>query len=230
MQMRWAWKAVSCAALALLLCAGCSIPPEAAFRHEAEPVETSADFAGCRRFEADLRDAELTIEGWDQPTVKVTARVWAKAYLPSSAKRLAETAEVKLARDGDKVTLVCRPTKPMWGNEQVRASLLVYLPTDASVDVASQHGSVAATAVRGQVCAESEYGSITLNQPEGAVRCETRYGNIRISEAQTGQLDCSTVYGHIEVLIAPGCWQGETIDLKTCHGKIELKMETAGEP
>ena len=50
MQMRWTWKAMSCAALALLLCAGCAIPPEAAFRHEAGPVETSADFAGCRQF------------------------------------------------------------------------------------------------------------------------------------------------------------------------------------
>jgi len=250
----------------LLLSAGCSIPPQAAFRHEAEPVETSADFAGCRQFEADLRNAELTIEGWDQPEVKVTARVWAKAYLLSSAKLLAETTEVKLDRAGDRVALVCRPTRPMLGNEQVGASLLVYLPTDASMDVATRHGSVAAKAIRGEVCAESRFGNITLNQPEGAIRCETRHGritvdhakgpvdcksmfgsiklsepagpvtcqtrhgNVHVSGAQSGQVTCSTTFGNIKASIAPGCWHGEAVSLKTRHGRVELKMETAAEP
>lgn len=192
------WIVSGCALSWLWLTAGCFVAPQPLFRHEVGPVESTVDFQGCRRFEAKLRNAEITIQGWDEPTVSLSARVWAKAYLAGSAKRLAESTKVELKRTGDKVTVQYLPGVSLLGNERVGASLLVCLPRGAEATATTSGGDVAVADMDGAVTLKTSSGNITLTDSRGPVACRAYSGNITLTSPR-GPVDCKTSSGDITV-------------------------------
>lgn len=192
-----------CALLAAGLTAGCviQIPPQ--HHHEAAPVEQSISFEGCRGFATELKHANVNIRGWDQPTVAMDARVWARAHSPGAARELAEGAKVELERRGDQVVVECRPPRILIANEQVGIELTVQLPAEAGTQVATRFGDVGAAGIAGAIDLDLCYGNIKLRGAKGPVDCETTYGAIELEDAGAA-VDCRSTYGNIKLRRAAG--------------------------
>jgi ribosomal protein S11 len=192
------WIVFGCVLSWPWLTAGCFVAPQPLFRHEAGPVESTVDFQGCRCFEAKLGNAEITIQGWDEPTVSLSAKVWARGYLADSAKRLAESTKVELQRTGDRVTVQYLPGVSLLGSECVGASLLVRLPRGAEVTATTSAGDVAAADMDGAVTLKASSGNITLTGSRGPVACRAYSGNITLTSPKAA-VDCKTSSGDITI-------------------------------
>ena len=226
----------ACALLVAGLSAGCVIQIPPTFRHETSPIEQSVGFEDAQGFAVDLKHANVTIEGWNQPTVAMTAKVWAQAYSDASARELAEKTRVELKRSGGRVVVECVAARPLLANEQVGVELTVRLPSEAVANVVTRFGNVSATDVAGAIELRTDYGEITLRASQAPVRCETKYGNIVLEDASAavdcrsgygditlrrpgGPVHCSTKYGGIKVTGAR-----DALECATAYGNIEASI------
>ncbi len=197
------------------LAGGCSV---SSFRHQVGPVERSMDFKGAGEFEAKIPNGKITIQGWDNTTVSLSATICARAGSPARAKKLAEATKIELKRLGRKIFVQYVLPPGRWNNEQVQTNMTIYLPFDAEARASSGYGDISVAELKGRVEIKSGYGDITLSKSGGPVDCRTSYGDISISEAQ-GPVDCQTSYGDI-LLTTPF----NSAKCRTSYGDITVEQ------
>lgn len=204
-----------CAAVLLVLATGC-FTPQAHFRYETPPQEKSVVFGDASIFEAKLPSGSLSIEGWDKPTVEMTAEVWAKGIFAKSAERLAKDTRVDLVKEGDKVIIKVQPAVSMVDSERVGADIVVHVPAKAVAQATATYATVSAKDMAGAVKLDSTYGNITLANLCGPADCRSTYGNIKIASGTAGVNLCST-YGNIHLTDVAGA-----IAARTTYGNVAL--------
>jgi hypothetical protein len=128
---------------------------------------------------------EVTIEGWDQPTVEVTAT---KSAYSGGGHEKALLNEVQIAAkvDGNAVVIsTVRPHrgifKPTHGVDDIDIDYSIKVPRTARIEVTHGHGEVNIEGVAGDIRAASTYGPIVLRLPADghyAINAHSSLGNV----------------------------------------------------
>lgn len=139
----------------------------------------------------------VTVVGWDQSSVKVTARIQAYARSASSARSIAQ--EIRILTDG---------TIRADGPDRVRhsswsVSYIIYTPRKMDLDLETENGGIGIEDVEGAMRLRARNGGISLDRVAGDVRGETENGGVHVT------LDGSR-------------WRGDGLDVSTSNGGVEL--------
>lgn len=144
---------------------------------------------------------ELSIEGWDQPTVEVvTTRRTAKPYPIAKADKARADLErfgARVEAAPDRVSIVgVSPsgsvTKPFGGKSGVRLTYVVRIPRNSRLELDNGAGTVRIADVTGDIAVDSDVGEVTLKvpiEPTTAVEASSGIGDVGVGDALEQQGD-----------------------------------------
>jgi DUF4097 and DUF4098 domain-containing protein YvlB len=139
----------------------------------------------------------VTVVGWDQNSVKVTARIQGYARSESDAKSIVE--EIRILTDGTiRAEGPSRVRRSGWS-----VSYLIYTPKKMDLDLETLNGGIGIESVEGEMRLRATNGGLSLDAVSGDVRGETENGGIAVT------LDGSR-------------WRGTGLDVRTSNGGVEL--------
>lgn len=169
---------------------------------------------------------ELTIQGWDQPTVEITT---AKSVFVAGDKTLLDQVHVAAKTDGKTVVITTeRPHRavlhPLRNVEDIEIEYTIKVPRTAHLEIDHSHGEVNITGVTGDIQATSRYGPVVvLLPPEGhyAIRAHCSLGTVYSDFDGAGKRQL--LLG--ESFVGPESGTPQKLDLKTGMGDVMiLKM------
>ena len=166
---------------------------------------------------------ELSIEGWDQPTVEITTTKSAYAG-GGREKALLDAVQIDARTDGKTVVITTvRPHRsilhPWRGVDDIDLVYSIKVPSAARLEIDHDHGEVNISGVTGDIHAASRYGPIVLRLPaEGryAIDAHCRIGNV-YSDFAGGQ---QRHYLFGESFASPESAAPQKLDLKVGMGDI----------
>jgi DUF4097 and DUF4098 domain-containing protein YvlB len=134
----------------------------------------------------------LTIAPADDNTLRVV--VHKKVYAPSQndANKYNDGTKPQITVTGNSVVLNANTNGA--GEHGVEADMEIFVPRDATLDVASKRGDVTANDRKADVKVELQHGDVTLNDVSGTVNISLQSGSVRASKI-AGDLE---VEGHID--------------------------------
>jgi hypothetical protein len=170
------------------------------------------------------------IRGWDRADYSVEVCKFAAAASRSEADRLLRS--IDLTRSGARFTV----TGPDY-DRQWEAVLFVHAPKDASVDLESGNGPVAATGVSGKLNVRAVNGPLSLDNCSGTIDAETLNGPISVNGG-SGEVHLRASNGPISLTLADPVWNGSQLEASTENGPLSvtlpagfqsgLRLETSG--
>lgn len=115
---------------------------------------------------------ELTITGWDQPTIELTT---IKSVKPDQkhADGLLDRVKVSMERKGDEVTVSTaypkhsKLVRPFRGMIDFNLEYRIHIPQAARLDVESAMGEIHIENIAGNIRAKENLGEITVRLPDG---------------------------------------------------------------
>jgi hypothetical protein len=139
----------------------------------------------------------IEVHSWDRPEIEI------EVERRAMDQSLIDEMKVETTQDGNRVTLkVTGPSRytgrglSVGVNISPRARLRVVMPRQATLDVYSRDGAVAAEALAGTLTLRTDDGSIRATRLAGHVRLRTADGSIRLGEMEGG-IDAETHDGSI---------------------------------
>ncbi len=142
----------------------------------------------------------ITVEGWDRNSMRVVARVSARADSDDEARDLARQVEVT-ATDG---TVRSRGPSTRRGASW-SVSYRLWVPRESNLDLDSENGGVGIDGVTGRIRFNTTNGGVRLDGVGGDVRGETTNGGI-------------------DVRLAGQEWAGAGLDVQTTNGGVRLTV------
>jgi Putative adhesin len=143
----------------------------------------------------------MSVHGWDQNQVKVTACV--KTSAPSDAEAKSLASQVKITQGAGSI----QATGPdhLSSDRHWSVSYEIWAPRRSNLEMQTTNGGISADGIDGQVNAENVNGGIRL-------------------EKMAGSVDAQTTNGGIHVTLDGNQWQGDGVKLSAVNGGIHLSV------
>ncbi|HET7710557.1 MAG TPA: hypothetical protein VFL80_01370 [Thermoanaerobaculia bacterium] len=135
----------------------------------------------------------LWISGWDKPFARVTVCKYGVGLTSAAAERALSVINVssrdgQVTADGPEVT-----SDQVWW-----AHMIVRVPKNATLDIASLNGGIAIRNVTGRVTARAVNGGISVASSSGDHRLSTEHGGIRLDHV-SGRVEATSRTGPISL-------------------------------
>lgn len=143
-------------------------------------------------------NGSITVQGYDGPTVRVTARVVARSGRDPEA--LAADVQI-VTRDGE-----IRATGPRRvGRDSWTVSVRMQVPVGTELDLRTTNGSITTARTNARVQARTTNGAIRLEDVAGSMNARSTNGSIRAA-------------------FAPGSRVQQDMELRTTNGSVHLQV------
>ena len=142
----------------------------------------------------------IAIKGWDRHEILVRARVETRAPSQAEADSLAqqvriETAALNIHAEGPESR----------DNYQWYVSYEIFVPRRSDLSLKAHNGGISIANVNGRIDFRTTNGGVSLSRVGGAVSGNTTNGGV-----------------HVE--LAGARWEGETLDVRTTNGGVNLVL------
>ena len=134
----------------------------------------------------------LTIASADDNTLRVVVHKKVYAQSQTDANKYNDGTKPQVTVTGNSVVLNANTNGA--GEHGVEADMEIFVPRDATLDVASKRGDVTANDRKADVKVALQHGDVNLNDVSGAVNISLQSGSVRASKI-AGDLE---VEGHID--------------------------------
>jgi DUF4097 and DUF4098 domain-containing protein YvlB len=141
----------------------------------------------------------LNISPADDNNLRVVVHKKLYAQNQSDADKYNDGSRPQITVDGSEVRLNANTSGA--GNHGVEADMDIFVPRDATLDVASKRGDVAVNGRKSDVRIALQHGDVTLDEVAGAAKISLEKGSIRASKIG-GDLD---IEGHIDNVSVDEC-------------------------
>jgi DUF4097 and DUF4098 domain-containing protein YvlB len=142
----------------------------------------------------------IAIKGWDRHEILVRAKVETRAPSQAEADSLAQQVRIETA------ALNIRAEGPESRNDyQWHVSYEIFVPRRSDLSLKAHNGGISIVDVSGRIEFRTTNGGVSLSRVGGAVTGNTTNGGV-----------------HVE--LAGARWEGETLDVKTTNGGVNLVM------
>ncbi|HSG63562.1 MAG TPA: DUF4097 family beta strand repeat-containing protein, partial [Gammaproteobacteria bacterium] len=173
-----------------------------------QTVNRSLDAPAAGHVVITLVDGDVTVRGWDSPTIEISGQLGAGA----------QELEVGQQRNETRIRVIERPDDVAAGD--VETELFVSVPAGSSLAIDGTNTDLLVANVRGTLSLHTVSGDIEAEFFGATVTAETVGGDIRVSARDAaGEATLTTVAGEIE---AGGPFR--TITASTVSGDIELDV------
>jgi hypothetical protein len=154
-----------------------------------------------RSIEVDGRqNGGIQVEGWDGDSVRVTARMQARAEDDTRAQRLLK--EINVVANGQGVRAEGPST---YDEEGWSVSYVVWVPRRFDLSLEARNGGLRVSRVTGKMDLRTTNGSVALSEVGGDVHARTQNGSLRV------ELDGAR-------------WNGSGLDAETQNGSVRLSV------
>ncbi|MGZ8847653.1 MAG: DUF4097 family beta strand repeat-containing protein [Pyrinomonadaceae bacterium] len=142
----------------------------------------------------------IAIKGWDRHEILVRAKVETRAPSQAEADSLAqqvriETAALNIHAEGPESR----------DNYQWHVSYEIFVPRRSDLSLKAHNGGISIVEVNGRIDFRTTNGGVSLSRVGGAVSGNTTNGGV-----------------HVE--LSGARWEGETLDVRTTNGGVNLVM------
>lgn len=142
----------------------------------------------------------ISIKGWDRSEILVRAKIETRAPTQAEADSLAqqvtiETAALNIHAEGPESR----------DNYQWYVSFEIFVPSRSDLNLKAHNGGISISDVSGRIGFQTTNGGVSLSRVGGAVTGNTTNGGV-----------------HVELTGAR--WEGETLDVRTTNGGVNLVM------
>lgn len=142
----------------------------------------------------------ISIKGWDRHEILVRAKIETRAPTQAEADQLAqqvriETAALNIHAEGPESQ----------NNYQWHVSYEIFVPGRSDISLKAHNGGISVVDVNGRIQFSTTNGGVSL---------------IRVGGAVTG----NTTNGGVHVELTGARWEGETLDVRTTNGGVNLVM------
>jgi len=142
----------------------------------------------------------VSIKGWDRHEILVRAKIETRAPTQAEADSLAQQVSIETA------ALNIRAEGPESRNDyQWYVSFEIFVPSRSDLTLKASNGGISIMDVNGRIQFNTTNGGVSLSRVGGAV---------------TG----TTTNGGVHVELAGSRWEGETLDVRTTNGGVNLVM------
>src|SRR5213080_3466348 len=142
----------------------------------------------------------ISIKGWDRNEILVRAKVEARAPTQAEANVLAQQVRIETA------ALNIHAEGPESRDDyQWYVSFEIFVPRRSDLSLTAHNGGISINEVTGRIDFKTLNGGVSLTRVGGAVRG-------------------STTNGGVHVVLAGPSWEGETLNVTTTNGGVNLVM------
>ncbi len=134
----------------------------------------------------------VTVNTWDQKQIKVTVAKHVRAADEQEANKTDQATHPQITVTGNEVLLNANTSSG--GSRWVASDLEIFVPRDASVNVATRNGDINIRARNGDVQISDSHGTVTLDDIKGNVSINLRRGTARVAKV-SGDV---TIDGEVE--------------------------------
>ena len=140
----------------------------------------------------------VSIKGWERHEILVRAKIETRAPTQAEADQLAQQVRIETA------ALNIRAEGPESRNDyQWYVSYEIFVPTRSDLNLKAHNGGISITDVSGRISFQTTNGGVSLSRVGGAVTGNTTNGGVRVE-------------------LTGARWEGETLDVKTTNGGVNL--------
>jgi hypothetical protein len=175
----------------------------------AQTINRTLDAPATGHVVVALVDGDVTVRGWDRPTIEISGRLGASAQ------------ELEVAQQGNetRIRVIERPDD-VADAPDLETALFVSVPAGSSLAIDGTNADLLVADIRGTLSLHTVSGDIEAEFFGTAVTAETVGGDIRVSaRGAPGEATLTTVAGEIE---AAGPFRA--ITASTVSGDIELDV------
>jgi hypothetical protein len=179
-------------------------------------------------------DGNLSVEGWDRPTIEITAEIRVKAPSKWKAERLYRKIEFRTGSDSGRVSVeahlpIVRQDSFLDvfsdGFTAIRIRYHAKVPRSTSVYLRTVNGGIRATGTEGSFDVATQYGSVEAEFGGGGGRIETVDGSVELTMrrfSEKGDIEVKTVHGEIELVLPEG--SSAKIEAKSAAGGVSIEL------
>ena len=197
-------------------CNGAGLGP-GKVQHQLDPIEPAIDWQGVQAIAVDTTFGQITVHGLPAGELpSVTLIVTGQAPTGPAAAEAALGAGVRISRTGGLLVLRASGERTGVVNSTARADLIIRLPSDLSLEITSEHGTVAISDHAAPVDVTTRYGGIRLDRLDGPAAVHSDHGAIRVRDLTAG-LTVDATYGLVDVANVAG-----PLSIVSRHGKVDV--------
>ncbi|HEX9957969.1 MAG TPA: DUF4097 family beta strand repeat-containing protein [Fibrella sp.] len=143
-------------------------------------VEKDLPYAAAQTIRINAQKADVTVRGWNRPTVSVRLRLVAKHPDKAVAEREVAYHEYTLQANGNALDLSNRVVISGGGKaqSQLKALYEVNVPEKAVMTINNSFGDIGLRGLSGEVTLKFEFGKLTLDDMAGKLTITSSYGDI----------------------------------------------------
>src|SRR5215471_2542837 len=153
------------------------------------------------RVSIDIPRGDLNVHVSDEAQINVTGKKMIKAWNEEAAARLAESARVEIAKEGD--SYVVRPSGAAENDQRYGFDLDLTIPKKAPLDIKNERGDITVAGVANNLGIVSHKSDMELSDIGGSITVDTQGGDTRVSDIK-GDVKISGKGGEINVTNATG--------------------------
>lgn len=164
--------------------------------------------------------ANVQVQGWDKPLVKVTLRLVAKHPDRAVAERELSVLRYQLDKRGNDVYLVNylavpATAPPVQGN--LRAEYTIWMPRAAALQAKSTYGETSLTGLTGEQTLTQEFGRVQLRSLRGSLKIESTFADVTGTDLNLA-LECIASKAAIQLGQAAGRYF-----LQNSYGTVQVE-------
>ena len=149
---------------------------------------------------------DVSVRASDAPEIHVSGKKIVNAWTDSDAGRIAETARVQIAQNGDGYEIVTPGFET--ASSRVAVDLDVVVPKKAGLTVRNEKGDTTISDMSTSLSVTNLNGDVEVRDTSGGVNIDMRKGDVKVSDTK-GDVKISGKGGEVNVVSAAG---GLTID------------------
>ncbi len=144
-------------------------------------VEKDLPYTAGQQIRINAQKADVTVRGWNRPTVSIRLRLVAKHPDRSVAEREVAYHDYTLQANGNALDLSNRfaiPSGSGKAQSQLKAMYEVNVPEKAVLTIGNSFGDIGLRGLAGEVTVKFEFGKLTLDDMAGKLTITSSYGDI----------------------------------------------------
>jgi hypothetical protein len=122
---------------------------------------------------------DVTVNAWDQPTVRVVVHKKVVAESQDGANKINDATVPTISVNGNVITVNANTTGG--GNTRVSTDLEVFVPAAAAADVSTRRGDVTVRSRVGEVKVATSKGDVTVEDVKGNTSIHMRSGDAQVN-------------------------------------------------
>ena len=182
-------------------------------------------YADGQRIRVNAQKADVTLTGWNRPTISVKLRLVAKHPDRAVAEREVAYHQYKLQVNNGQIELSNRFEIPKGAGKlqgQLKVMYDVSVPEKALITLVNSFGDVRLTNLSGEVGVTFEFGKLTLDDISGKVAITSTYGDV------DGRNIDATLVCKAEKADIMLRGLGGTVNLQSRYGKLLIQPNRVG--